>query len=140
MHSITNTSLEHLLTQEFLKEVKSLLAPGGVLAANTFSSSRLYDHESATHASVFPEFFNLKKENRVIIAANGRCRTRSSCKSTASASSKHSIRSASAPTSCLPLFSRKQDWERNARVLTDQYCAGKPAQSRQKLSRPRLTD
>ena len=37
---------EHLLTQEFLKEVKSLLAPGGVLAANTFSSSRLYDHES----------------------------------------------------------------------------------------------
>ena len=44
---------EHLLTQEFLQEVKSLLAPGGVLAANTFSSSRLYDHESTTYAAVF---------------------------------------------------------------------------------------
>ncbi len=62
---------EHLLTQEFLQEVKALLAPGGVLAANTFSSSRLYDHESTTYASVFPQFFNLKRENRVIIAANG---------------------------------------------------------------------
>src|ERR1044072_1928781 len=62
---------EHLLTQEFLTEVKSLLAPGGVLAANTFSSSRLYDHESTTYASVFPQFFNLKRENRVIIASNG---------------------------------------------------------------------
>ena len=37
---------EHLLTREFLTEVKSLLAPGGVLVGNTFSSSKLYDHES----------------------------------------------------------------------------------------------
>ncbi|MFL6620915.1 MAG: spermidine synthase, partial [Povalibacter sp.] len=43
---------EHLLTQEFLREVKKLLTPKGVLAANTFSSSRLYDHESVTYASV----------------------------------------------------------------------------------------
>ena len=38
---------EHLLTQEFLREVKGVLAPGGIVAANTFSSSRLYDHESS---------------------------------------------------------------------------------------------
>ena len=62
---------EHLLTREFLREVKSLLAPDGVLAANTFSSSRLYDHESTTYAAVFPQFFNLKRDNRVIIAVNG---------------------------------------------------------------------
>src|SRR5437868_11998264 len=40
---------EHLLTQEFMREVKALLAPGAVLAANTFSSSRLYDYESVTY-------------------------------------------------------------------------------------------
>ena len=51
---------EHLLTREFLQEVKSLLKPGGIVAANTFSSSRLYDSESVTYRAVFGEFYNLK--------------------------------------------------------------------------------
>lgn len=112
---------EHLLTREFLQEVKALLAPGGVLAANTFSSSRLYDHESTTYASVFPEFFNLKRENRVIIAANGPLPSEEQLR----ANSKRFERTFDAfgitTSNLLPLFSRKQDWERDARVLTDQY-------------------
>ena len=112
---------EHLLTREFLQEVKSLLTPNGVLAANTFSSSRLYDHESTTYASVFPEFFNLKQENRVIIAVNGplpdqaRLRVNGARFDEAFTSFGFSTRK------ILPLFSRKQDWQRGARVLTDQY-------------------
>ena len=58
---------EHLLTREFLQEVKALLAPRGVLAANTFATSRLYDFESATYFSVFGEFYRLKRGNRVIL-------------------------------------------------------------------------
>jgi len=112
---------EHLLTREFLQEVKALLAPGGVLAANTFSSSRLYDHESATYASVFPEFFNLKRENRVIIAADGPLpsadQLRDNSKRFEQAFSSFGISTAK----LLPLFSRKQDWDRDARILTDQY-------------------
>jgi spermidine synthase len=112
---------EHLLTQEFLKEVKALLAPGGVLAANTFSSSRLYDHESTTYASVFPEFFNLKKENRVIIAANGPLPGVDELL-TNSARFQSAFEEFGVETGkLLPLFSRKQDWERDARILTDQY-------------------
>lgn len=112
---------EHLLTQEFLQEVKGLLAPGGVLAANTFSSSRLYDHESTTYASVFPEFFNLKRENRVIIATNGPMPTDAQLK-TNSDQFKDAFESFGFSTGkVLGLFSREQDWERNARVLTDQY-------------------
>jgi spermidine synthase len=112
---------EHLLTQEFLKEVKALLAPGGVLAANTFSSSRLYDHESTTYASVFPEFFNLKKENRVIIAANGPLPGVDELL-TNSARFQSAFEDFGVETGkLLPLFSRKQDWERDARILTDQY-------------------
>lgn len=112
---------EHLLTREFLTEVKSLLAPGGVLAANTFSTSRLYDHESTTYAAVFPQFFNLKRENRVIIAVNGPLPDDTQLQA-------HSARFENAFDSfgfssgkVLSLFSRKQDWERDARVLTDQY-------------------
>ena len=40
-------------------------------AANTFSATRLYDHESTTYASVFGRFFNLKRANRVILTRIG---------------------------------------------------------------------
>jgi spermidine synthase len=59
---------EHLLTREFLQEVRGLLAPGGAVVANTFSSSRLYDSESATYAAVFGSFQQLRTGNRVILA------------------------------------------------------------------------
>ncbi len=61
----------HLMTREFLEELKTLLVPGGVLAANTFSASKLYQRESATYAAVFGSFFNLRSGNRVIFAVNG---------------------------------------------------------------------
>ncbi|MFC4312184.1 spermidine synthase [Steroidobacter flavus] len=112
---------EHLLTQEFLKEVKALLAPGGVLAANTFSSSRLYDHESTTYASVFPEFFNLKKENRVIIAANGPLPDAEQLQANSQRFEGAFDTFGMSTSKLLPLFSTKQDWERDARILTDQY-------------------
>ncbi|MET0533044.1 MAG: fused MFS/spermidine synthase [Steroidobacter sp.] len=112
---------EHLLTQEFLKEVKSLLAPGGVLAANTFSSSRLYDHESTTYASVFPQFFNLKRENRVIIASNGPLPDDAQLRANSVKFEKTFDAFGFSAQKLLPLFSRKQDWEQGARVLTDQY-------------------
>lgn len=112
---------EHLLTREFLQEVKALLAPGGVLAANTFSSSQLYDHESVTYASVFPEFFNLKKENRVIIAANGPLPGADQLRANSQRFEQTFHSFGISANKLLPLFSRKQDWERDARILTDQY-------------------
>lgn len=112
---------EHLLTQEFLKEVKSLLAPDGVLAANTFSTSRLYDHESTTYASVFPQFFNLKRENRVIIASNGPLPDDAQLRANSAQFQKAFDTFGVSANKLLPLFSRKQDWERDARILTDQY-------------------
>lgn len=112
---------EHLLTQEFLQEVKALLAPGGVLAANTFSSSRLYDHESVTYAAVFPEFFNLKRENRVIIAANGPLPDQARLEANSERFEKTLDSFGVSTSQLLSLFSRKQDWKRDARILTDQY-------------------
>ena len=43
---------EHLMTVEFL-EMRDLLSDDGVLVANTFASSKLYDYESATYAEAF---------------------------------------------------------------------------------------
>jgi len=63
---------EHLMTLEFLNEVKGLLSERGILSANTFSGSRLYDYESATYQRVFGKLhiFNAPtKGNRVIFAS-----------------------------------------------------------------------
>lgn len=61
---------EHLTTVEFLEEVKQVLSPKGVLAANTFSSSKLYHYESSTYAEVFGRFYVVrtnKSSNRMIL-------------------------------------------------------------------------
>lgn len=112
---------EHLLTREFLQEVKLLLAPNGVLAANTFSSSRLYDHESVTYAAVFPTFFNLKRENRVIIAVNGTLPMPAQLEENSAQFEAAFKRFGFSASRLLPLFDTEADWDRDARVLTDQY-------------------
>jgi spermidine synthase len=112
---------EHLLTQEFLREVKTLLAPGGVLAANTFSSSRLYDHESVTYASVFGTYFNLKKENRVIFAVNGPLPEPERIRANSAIHREPLATFDVHAEFLLPLFSTRADWNKKARVLTDQY-------------------
>ncbi|MGB0935936.1 MAG: spermidine synthase [Colwellia sp.] len=65
---------EHLLTKEFLQESKSLLNENGVLIANTFSSSKLYHHESATYHYVFGDYYSIKKSenvgNRVLVVGH----------------------------------------------------------------------
>jgi spermidine synthase len=64
---------EHLLTVEFLTEVKNLLSAEGLLSANTFNGSKLYDYESVTYQRVFDQIRILKspsKGNRIIFACN----------------------------------------------------------------------
>jgi spermidine synthase len=112
---------EHLLTQEFLQEVKSLLAPGGVLAANTFSSSGLYEHESVTYEKVFEKFFNLKRENRVILTRLGPLPDREQLRTTAQQFGDAFKVYGFEAADVLPLFTQERDWDPNARVLTDQY-------------------
>ncbi len=112
---------EHLLTQDFLAEVKSLLSPEGVLVANTFSSSRLYDHESTTYAAVYGEYYNLKRENRVIIARPAGLPNAEALRARA-LEFELPLRSFGIDAlSVLPLFTTRPDWNRNARVLTDRY-------------------
>ena len=115
---------EHLMTREFLLEARSVLTEDGVLAANTFASSRLYDHESATYNDVFGPFFNLRlrdSSNRVILAARQplpdvlRLQRRA-------AELNELLRPFGVDIRSYPkhLLS-KADWDTSARVLTDQY-------------------
>ena len=112
---------EHLLTREFLLEVKTILSPQGVVAANTFSGSGLYPHESATYAAAFGDFYNLKMSNRVIWAQQGALTqletVRQNAKSLESPFEKRGIKA----SYLLAQISSVQDWPANTRVLTDQF-------------------
>jgi len=112
---------EHMLTREFLQEVREVLTPTGVLAANTFSSSRSYAHESATYTSVFGEFYNLKRTNRIILAKmDGLPSSEVLAKNAKSIEDK--LKPAGVDSGwLLSLFSTMRDWPKDARVLTEQY-------------------
>lgn len=112
---------EHLLTKEFLSEVKKIMTPGGVLAANTWSSSRLYDHESVTYESVFGRFFNLRLNSRVILIKHDGLPTRPVITGNAKALETRLKFFGVGPHFLLPLFSTDRDWRTDAKVLTDQY-------------------
>jgi spermidine synthase len=63
----------HLMTREFLEEVKGVLSDNGVVVANVFSSNRLFDAEFKTFLEVFGRaqaYFGEESTN-VMLAAPG---------------------------------------------------------------------
>jgi spermidine synthase len=112
---------EHLLTREFLLEVRGLLAVGGVLAANTFAGSRLYHFESATYFSAFGDFYRLKQGNRVILVRLGGLPGRDELARNAGVVEDRLAPLGVGKEWLLPLFEVESGWPPNTRVLTDQY-------------------
>lgn len=117
---------EHLMTREFLEEVRGILKPGGVIAANTFSRSRLYDHESTTYQAVFGEFFNFKPDgkdaNRIILATNGPLPANEHIQGNAHRWARHFLSTYLVNVNFLLVNMRRDaDWNREAEVLTDEY-------------------
>ena len=112
---------EHLLTREFLLEIKGLLTPNGVLAANTFAGSKLYDFESATYFSVFGQFYRLKQGNRVILIRQSGLPDRDELARNADALEARLAPLGAGKEWLLPMIGIESGWPRNTRVLTDQY-------------------
>jgi len=115
---------EHLMTREYLEETRAILADDGVIAANTFSISRLYDHESATYQAVFGEFYNVtmrESANRIIITTGRPLPPVKALMDTAIALNARLKRYSMRATDYQRLFSTRVDWDPDARLLTDQY-------------------
>jgi len=123
---------EHLMTREFLAETRQLLSEGGVLAANTFSISDLYNHESVTYQAVFDTFFNMKpvdSGNRVILARNGELPSRELLEQRATELAPMLAPFGIDLAGMLDLMQTGRDWDVRARVLTDQYSPANLLQS-----------
>jgi spermidine synthase len=112
---------EHMLTREFLLEVKSILGEHGVLAANTFSVSKLYDHESATYYSVFGDFYGLKKNNRVILLRIGGLPDGTEIERNAELLEPRLRPLGVDRAWLLPQIEIERGWPADTRILTDQY-------------------
>lgn len=116
---------EHMMTKEYLEEVKQLVTDNGIIMANTFSSSKLFDHESATYHQVFGDMyqvmFNKGKTNRVIIVNKGKMPAKDSllekAKKMESVLSKYGVDS----TQLYEAISDDINWDTNAKILTDQF-------------------
>jgi spermidine synthase len=114
---------EHMLTKEFLEEVKQILTPAGVMATNTFSRSGLYPNESATYEAVFGPFYNLKQDkgNRIIVAQKNGIPPLENVLANAVAL-EDAFNQFGVPRDWLfPYFISERDWPADARILTDQY-------------------
>jgi len=115
---------EHLMTIEFLEETRQLLAESGVLTANTFSTSQLYDHESVTYQKVFGDFLNFKMPNtgnRVILTSSGRLPSQFELRSRAKRFSAR-LHTYDVDIERFPNYmNRDKDWDTTKRPLTDQF-------------------
>ena len=109
----------HLLTREFLQEVKAVLTPGGVVAANTFTASRVYDDESTTYADVFGPFYNLRANNRIILAGPSPLPSVDAMRATATRLEPRLIPLGVDANALLARFSSRKDWAATGKVLTD---------------------
>ncbi len=112
---------EHLLTREFLLEVRGLLTERGVVTSNTYASTQLSDHESATYYSVFGDFYALKTNNRVILARVGGLPGAEELRRNADIVESNLRAVGTGKDWLLPLFIVASGWPANARILTDQY-------------------
>ena len=108
-----------LMTVEFLQSVKSLLTVDGVLAANTFSISKLYDRESATYSAVFGQFYNLKFKNRIIVANHYPLPSLETIRQTAKVLSPHLKPFGLKAKWLANLFTSTPDWDPHAQPLRD---------------------
>ena len=115
---------EHLLTQEFLQEVKQNLSQDGIVIANTFTGSRLNQHESATYNSVFPNFVNIKSgasRNRVIVAKNSQSEIRLNFNKLPATTDEWLRKRGVDARDYMKTIEYNPSWNKNARILTDQY-------------------
>ena len=134
---------EHLMTAEFLSEMRGLLSNDGVLVANTFASSKLYDYESATYAEAFGGFLNFRlptSGNRVILVPQARLdfNARRQLDRKTLRANADTLKVSMAPydvplnryaSTLLSLSKQKPDWDRRVRPLTDQFSPANVLQS-----------
>lgn len=113
---------EHLTTQEFLQEVKSILKPGGMVLANTFSHKDFYDSESVTYESVFPGFCSYRNGGaRTLVGFKGKACDKEQVTAAITKDMKKLKQYIPDPSRLVLLLTDEKYWDTEARIFTDQF-------------------
>ncbi|NVK22786.1 MAG: fused MFS/spermidine synthase [Kangiellaceae bacterium] len=116
---------EHMMTKEYLEEVKQLVTEQGIIMANTFSSSKLFDHESATYHEVFGRMYQITlehgKTNRVIIVAKKALPNKKELLDKANEWHAKLSRYGVDTFGLYEVLTDEVNWDTKAKILTDQY-------------------
>ncbi|AOE49448.1 spermidine synthase [Kangiella sediminilitoris] len=116
---------EHMMTKEYLEEVKSILKPGGIIMANTFSSSALFHHESETYHEVFGELYQIRfedeKTNRVIVVSNEKLPEKRSLLKKVNQLKGIMMQYGVDSLRVFDAINTEVNWDTSAKILTDQY-------------------
>lgn len=112
---------EHMLSREFLAQVRGLLAPGGVVATNTFASGPLQRNEIATHQAVYGTLYAVDAGgNRILLSGRDGLLPAATQRRNAAALAAR-LAPYGVDTGSLARQVRALPPERDARLLTDQY-------------------
>ncbi|MEO7188975.1 MAG: fused MFS/spermidine synthase [Sphingomicrobium sp.] len=112
---------EHMVTAEFLTEVKGLLSDHGAVAANTWSTSKLFDSESATYNKVFGGFASINRGNRIILATATGAPAVAVMTANASKLEPRLRRYGVTEKVLVSMLDGSPKWDSDAPILTDQY-------------------
>jgi len=114
---------EHMMTEEYFRELQMIMAPDALLMANTFSSNRLYNHESVTYKNVFGEFYHAHSDrsgNRIIYANLPKANAYEDLAEIQRL--KETLRNMGVNFGTFNrLLNKKVDWDESAKPLTDQF-------------------
>lgn len=113
---------EHLTTQEFLQEVKSILKPGGMVMANTFSHKDFFNSESVTYESVFPGFCSYRNGSaRTLVGFNGKACDKEQVIAAITKDRAKLNQYMPNTSQLLRALTDEQYWDASARIFTDQF-------------------
>ncbi len=116
---------EHMMTKEYLEEVKELAKDDGIIMANTFSTSDLFHHESATYAEVFGPMYQInfknKKTNRVIVVSKKPLPEKRQLLQKANELKGELLIYGVDTLALFDAISDEVNWDTEAEVLTDQF-------------------
>ncbi len=116
---------EHMMSKEYLEEVKQLVTDDGIIMANTFSSSKLFDHESATYHHVFGDMYQIMfhkgKTNRVIIVNKGDLPSKQELLAKANKMRNELNYYGVDSLALYEAISDEVNWDTKAKILTDQF-------------------
>jgi len=114
----------HMMTKEFLLQVRRIVAPGGCIVSNIHASNMLYDYEQRTYAAVFPQnqtFLGRKSSNALVVSRMDGDPVPMEVIETRAEALQKAHGFVFDLTTIVPMFLKEPNWVADGDILTDDF-------------------